>query len=332
MRILVSGGTGFIGSHTCVSLLQKGYELVIVDNFINSNICVVDKIKKIAEKNFDFFNIDITNKKDLSNIFNKTKIDAVIHFAAIKSVNESINKPVEYYYNNLVSTLNLIDLSVKNGIKKFVFSSSATVYGDSDLPCKEDTMLRDATNPYGETKKICEKILIDTSKVFKNISIDILRYFNPIGAHKSGEIGENPNDIPNNLMPFILDVAKGKREKLLIYGDDYPTVDGTGVRDYIHVMDIAEGHIAALENTHEGYEIYNLGTGKGTSVLELVNKFEEVNNISIPYEIVDRRSGDIAFSCANVDKAKKELKWIAKMSVEDMLRDAWNYTLKYNDK
>ena len=328
MKILVSGGTGFIGSHTCVSLLQRDYDLIVVDNLINSDISVVDKIRKITNKNFEFFNIDITNKKDLSTIFSKRKIDGVIHFAALKSVNESINKPIDYYYNNLVCTLNLMDLTVKNKIRKFVFSSSATVYGDNNLPCKEDTPLRNSTNPYGETKKICEKILIDTSKVLKNISIDILRYFNPIGAHDSGEIGENPNDIPNNLMPFILDVARGKKEKLLIYGKDYLTVDGTGVRDYIHVMDLAEGHIAALENKHYGYEIYNLGTGKGTSVLELVTKFKEVNNISIPYEIVDRRDGDVAFSCANVDKAKKELKWNAKRNIEDMLKDAWNYCLR----
>jgi UDP-glucose 4-epimerase len=328
MKILVSGGTGFIGSHTCVSLLQRDYDLIVVDNLINSDISVVDKIRKITNKNFEFFNMDITNKKDLSTIFSKRKIDGVIHFAALKSVNESINKPIDYYYNNLVCTLNLMDLTIKNKIQKFVFSSSATVYGDNNLPCKEDTPLQDSTNPYGETKKICEKILIDTSKVFKNISIDILRYFNPIGAHDSGEIGENPNDIPNNLMPFILDVARGKKEKLLIYGKDYPTVDGTGVRDYIHVMDLAEGHIAALENKHDGYEIYNLGTGNGTSVLELVTKFKEVNNISIPYEIVDRRDGDVAFSCANVEKAEKVLQWSAKRNIEDMLKDSWNYTLK----
>jgi UDP-glucose 4-epimerase len=325
MNILVTGGTGYIGSHTCVSLLEEGHNVIIVDNLINSKIETIDKIKKITNKDLTFYKIDVTDEVTTDKIFANHKIDGVIHFAGLKAVGESVKKPLNYYYNNLLSTIVLSKLCNKYNVNKFVFSSSATVYGENEVPFVEAMNLLPTTNPYGETKAMSERILMDVAKANPKFSVSLLRYFNPVGAHESGLIGELPNGIPNNLMPYVTQVAKGKLKQLSIFGDDYKTVDGTGVRDYIHVVDLAEGHVKALNNIKEGISIYNLGTGKGTSVLELINAFEEVNNIKIPYEIVERRLGDIASSYADVSKAKKELGWAAKLGVLEMCRDSWRF-------
>lgn len=326
MKVLVSGGMGYIGSHTVVELLELNHDVVIVDNLYNSQIDVLDNIKKITNKdNIKFYNEDCTNYDALHDIFKKEKVDAVIHFAGYKAVGESISKPLMYYYNNLNTTITLARLAEEYKIKHFIFSSSATVYGDQESPLYETLELKKTTNPYGETKKMSERILSDFVKNNKDMNITLLRYFNPIGAHKSGLIGEKPQGIPNNLMPYVTQVAKGIREKLFIFGNDYNTIDGTGVRDYIHVVDLAKGHIAALLKSNKGLNIYNLGSGVGTSVLELVETFEKVNNIKIPYEIVDRRPGDLATVYADVSKAKVELNWETKLTVEDMVKDAWKF-------
>lgn len=325
MNILVSGGAGYIGSHTCVALLQAGHTIVAVDNFYNSKKETIENIKHISKKDFVFYEKDLTDEKAVDEIFKNNKIDGVIHFAAYKSIGESVEKPLMYYYNNLLTTMVLCKACEKYNVKKFVFSSSATVYGDNTVPFVETMKLMPTTNPYGETKVMIERILTDIANANPNLSVALLRYFNPVGAHESGLIGESPNGIPNNLMPYITKVVKGELEKLRVFGNDYPTVDGTGVRDYIHVMDLAEGHVAALENLKEGVHSYNLGTGKGTSVLQLVKAFEEANNIKVPYEILGRRPGDIATCYASTEKAEKELNWKAKRSIVDMCRDAWTY-------
>jgi UDP-glucose 4-epimerase len=325
MNILVTGGAGYIGSHTCVTLLEEGHTVIVADNLCNSKAETIDKIKQITNKGVTFYKIDVTDEAALEVVFETLKIDGVIHFAGLKAVGESVEKPFEYYYNNLVSTMILSKLCIKYGVNKFIFSSSATIYGDNKVPFVETMDLLPTTNPYGETKIMCERILKDIAIANNDFSVTLFRYFNPIGAHSSGLIGESPNGIPNNLMPYITKVAKGELDKLKIFGDDYNTIDGTGVRDYIHVMDLAEGHVAALENINNGVNIYNLGTGKGTSVIELVQAFEKVNNIKIPYEIVDRRSGDIAECYADVSKAKRELNWRTKRDILDMCRDSWNF-------
>ncbi|MEC1741735.1 UDP-glucose 4-epimerase GalE [Schinkia azotoformans] len=325
MNILVSGGAGYIGSHTCVALMGAGHSVIIADNLSNSKADTIGKIMGIADKEVTFYEIDVTDTEAVDIIFKNHKIDGVIHFAGLKAVGESVEKPQDYYYNNLVSTLVLAKACQKYGVNRFVFSSSATVYGDNKVPFVESMDLLPTTNPYGETKAMSERILTDIAKANPYFSVSILRYFNPVGAHESGLIGESPNGIPNNLMPYVTQVAKGKLEKLKVFGNDYPTVDGTGVRDYIHVVDLAESHVAALDNLKAGVHIYNLGTGKGTSVLELVKAFEEANDIEIPYEIVERRPGDIASCYADASKAKRELGWTAKRDMIAMCRDAWRF-------
>lgn len=325
MNILITGGAGYIGSHTCVSLMERGHDLIIADNFVNSDPKVLERIRQITGRDFQFYEIDVTDEAAVDRIFSEHKIDGVIHFAGLKAVGESVEKPLAYYRNNVLSTIALANSCLKYGVGRFVFSSSATVYGDNKVPFTEDMPLLPTTNPYGETKAMSERILADTSRANPQFAVSLLRYFNPVGAHESGLIGESPNGIPNNLMPYITQVAKGKLKKLRIFGNDYPTVDGTGVRDYIHVVDLAEGHVAALENLESGVHVYNLGTGQGTSVLQLVQTFEKVNQLTIPYEIVERRPGDIAVSYADASKAARELGWQAKRNVEDMCRDAWRY-------
>ena len=330
MRVLVTGGCGYIGSHTCVELLEKGYDVVVVDNLSNSKEDVIDKIKKITGKEITFYKKDLCDKDELNKIFDKEKVDAVIHFAGFKAVGESVQKPLMYYRNNLDSTITLLEVMKEHNCKKIVFSSSATVYGSpKELPIKEDFPLH-TTNPYGTTKLMIEMILNDLYISDNDWSIALLRYFNPIGAHKSGLIGENPNGIPNNLMPYIVKVANKELKELSVFGNDYDTVDGTGVRDYIHVVDLAKGHIKAIEKVSKdkGIDAYNLGTGNGYSVLEIINTFKKVNNVDVPYKIVDRRSGDIASCYASVEKAKKELKWEAKLDIEEMCKDSYNYVLK----
>ncbi|WP_438495326.1 UDP-glucose 4-epimerase GalE [Paenibacillus sp. IHBB 3054] len=327
MNILVTGGTGYIGSHTCIALIEAGYTVVIADNLCNSKIETVEKIKEITNKEVCFYQIDVSNKSELECIFINHQIDAIIHFAGLKAIEESVRMPMQYYRNNIISTLNLAEACQKYNVRRLVFSSSATVYGENEVPFMENMGLLPTTNPYGETKAMSERILADISKAVPALSISILRYFNPVGAHQSGLIGESPNSLPNNLMPYINRVAKGKMEKLYVFGNDYPTVDGTGVRDYIHVVDIAEGHLAALNNLTEGIHVYNLGTGRGTSVLELINAFEQVNNVKIPYEIVERRPGDIATCYADTSKAEKELGWIPKYDIIDMCRDSWRFEI-----
>jgi len=325
MNILVTGGLGFIGSHTVVELTKNNHTVIIADNLINSKIEVLDKLYTITGIKPTFYQIDVTDEAKVEEIFNNHKIDGVIHFAGLKAVGESVSKPLEYYYNNLVSTMVLSKMCVKYGVGKFVFSSSATVYGDQPSPLKEDMELKKTTNPYGETKAMSERILTDTSIANSSFTVSLLRYFNPVGAHESGLIGEDPNGIPNNLMPFVTKVAKGHLEKLSVFGNDYDTTDGTGVRDYIHVVDLAKGHVKAIENLNDGVNIYNLGTGRGTSVLELVNAFIEANDIKVPYEIVGRRPGDIATCYAHAEKAEVELGWKAELTIEDMVGDAWKF-------
>ncbi|MDP4090267.1 MAG: UDP-glucose 4-epimerase GalE [Bacillota bacterium] len=331
MNILVTGGAGYIGSHTCVAILQAGHMVIVADNLFNSKAETIDEIKKITGKDVVFHKADMTDEAAVDEIFRSHKLDGVIHFAGFKAVGESVEKPLNYYYNNLVSTMVLAKACLRHGVKRFVFSSSATVYGDNAIPYVETMKLQPTTNPYGETKAMSERILTDIAKANPDFFVSLLRYFNPVGAHESGLIGESPNGIPNNLMPYVTQVAKGKLKKLRVFGNDYPTVDGTGVRDYIHVMDLAEGHVVAVENLTEGVHVYNLGTGQGTSVLQLVKAFEEANNIEIPYEIVGRRPGDLPEYYADAGKAKLELDWTAKHDIFDMCRDAWRFEKNYQE-
>ncbi|HOA91174.1 MAG: UDP-glucose 4-epimerase GalE [Bacillota bacterium] len=327
MAILVTGGTGYIGSHTVVELLDSGYEVVIVDNFYNSKPEVLNRIQDITGKDFKFYEIDIRDQEALDKVFSENQIEAVIHFAGLKAVGESVEIPITYYHNNITGTLMLCEVMQKHGVKKIVFSSSATVYGMDNKPPYTEDMPTSATNPYGRTKLMIEEILKDIYVSDNSWGISILRYFNPIGAHASGKIGEDPNGIPNNLLPYITQVACGKREKLYVFGDDYDTNDGTGVRDYIHVVDLAQAHIKALEKilSNTGVEIYNLGTGVGYSVLDVINTFARVNQVEVPYVITDRRPGDVATSFADPSKAFKELGWKAAKNLEDMCRDSWNW-------
>ena len=334
MKILVTGGLGYIGSHTVIELLDNGYEVIVIDNLSNSKIDVIDKIKKITNRDITFYQGDVCDKIIIEEIFSSNEIDAVIHFAGYKAVGESVKKPLMYYRNNIDSTLSLCEEMGKYNVKNIVFSSSATVYGNPKaLPIKESFEVGHATNPYGETKIINEKILSDIHISDPEWNIAILRYFNPIGAHKSGLIGEDPNGIPNNLMPYIVKVATKELKELSIFGDDYDTKDGTGVRDYIHVVDLAKGHIKAVEWVLKGNGIdaFNLGTGNGYSVLELVEAFKKYNNIDVPYKIVGRREGDIAACYADASYAKAKLNWSALYGIEDMVKDSYNF-VKNNKK
>ena len=329
MKILVTGGLGFIGSHTVVELLESDYEVVIIDNLFNSKIEVLDKIKQITGKEAKFYQDDVCDKEALEKIFTENKIDAVIHFDGYKAVGESCQKPLMYYHNNLMSTITLLETMKAYNISKFIFSSSATIYGDPGTPRYVEEMGRGkTTNPYGTTKAMIEQILEDLYSSENSWSISILRYFNPIGAHESGLIGENPNGIPNNLMPYIMKVASGELEVLNVFGNDYPTPDGTGIRDYLHVVDLAKGHVAALKrilSEASGVFTYNLGSGRGISVLELVNTFEKVNGVKVNYRIAPRRAGDLAEMFADPSKAYRELGWKTEKTVEDMCRDSWNF-------
>lgn len=327
MTILVTGGAGYIGSHACVELLNSGYNIVVVDNFSNSKPESLERVKEITGKDFKVYVVDLVNRKDLEKVFLENKIEAVIHFAGLKAVSESVEKPLKYYNKNITGTLVLCEVMEKYGVKKMVFSSSATVYGNPEhVPVSEDFPLS-ATNPYGRTKLMIEEILRDLYTSDRKWSIALLRYFNPIGAHQSGLIGEDPNGIPNNLMPYITQVAVGKLKELRIFGNDYPTPDGTGVRDYIHVVDLAIGHLKALEKviTTTSIDAYNLGTGRGYSVLEMVYAFEKTSGKKIPYKIEGRRSGDAAISYADPIKAKEELGWTAERGIVEMCSDAWRW-------
>lgn len=332
MNILVTGATGYIGSHTCVELLNNNYNVIGIDNFSNSSPDVLDKIKLITNKEINFYEGDLLDKEIIEKIFKENKIDAVIHFAGLKAVGESVKKPLMYYRNNIDSTINLINVMNEYNCKNIVFSSSATVYGLQDSPKYVETMTKQTpSSPYGKTKDMIEEILKDVFISDNEWKVSLLRYFNPIGAHESGLIGENPNGIPNNLMPFILKVSIGELPKLTIFGNDYDTPDGTCIRDYIHVVDLALGHIAALEKLNKsdaGVYIYNLGSSKGTSVKEIVDAFERVNNIKLNYEYGDRREGDLAEYFADATKAYKELNWKTKKSIDDMCRDSYNFILK----
>ncbi|MBR3211119.1 MAG: UDP-glucose 4-epimerase GalE [Bacilli bacterium] len=333
MKVLVTGGLGYIGSHAVVELLDAGYEVVVIDNLSNATIDVVDKIEKITGKKIVFYENDVCDEKVLEEIFTKHKIDAIMHFAGYKAVGESVKEPIKYYENNLISTLHLCKKMLEHDCYKFIFSSSATVYGDPEvLPITEDCKVGGTTNPYGTTKLMIEHILKDIHVANPKFTPIILRYFNPIGAHKSGLIGENPNGIPNNLMPYIVRVASGELEILSVFGNDYDTPDGTGVRDYIHVVDLAKGHLKALEKAldSEGVFYYNLGTGVGYSVLDLVQNYEKVNGVKVPYKIVNRRPGDVASCYADPSKAERELGWKAELGLEDMMRDSYHFIQEQN--
>lgn len=363
MKILVTGGTGFIGSHTVVELLAAGYEVVIADNLSNSQADVIDRIAEITDVRVDFHQLDVTDEPGLEELFRDHNFDGVIHFAGYKAVGESVDQPLKYYENNVLSTIRLADACLTYGVRAFVFSSSATVYGDQEAPFDEGMELGVTTNPYGATKAMSERILMDVARANPGFGVSLLRYFNPVGAHESGLIGENPAGIPNNLMPYVTQVAQGKLDYLRVFGNDYPTADGTGVRDYIHVVDLAQGHVRAIEslladmretsrgkadgqaaskkeevsqkeeigkddgieNKVRNIRIYNLGTGRGTSVLDLVSTFQEVNGVKVPHQIVPRRAGDIAVSYADVSKAERELGWVASRDIADMCRDAWKF-------
>lgn len=332
MAILLPGGAGFIGSHTAVELLEQGKEIIIIDNFSNSNPKSLEAIKKITGKDFKFYQMDYLDRVALEKVFEENEIEAVLNFAGYKAVGESVQKPIDYYQNNISGALVLLDTMKKYGVKKFIFSSSATVYGDPEIiPITEKSPTGGTTNPYGTTKLFIEQILKDLYSSDPSWDICILRYFNPVGAHESGLIGEEPQGIPNNLMPYIVRVANGTLKQLSVFGNDYPTPDGTGVRDYIHVVDLAKGHIKALEKLEKekkGLYIYNLGTGKGYSVLDMVKAFERATGQKVPYQIAPRRPGDIATCYADPKRAKEELGWQAQKTLEDMCQDSWEFIKK----
>ena len=331
MNVLVTGGAGYIGSHTCVELLNAGDGVVVMDNLYNASRKALERVEQITGKTLTFYETDMLDREGVRKIFAEQKIDAVIHFAGYKAVGESVQKPIEYYYNNIAGTLVLTDEMRKAGVKTIIFSSSATVYGDpAEIPITENCPKGTPTNPYGWTKSMLEQILTDIHTADPEWNVTLLRYFNPIGAHESGLIGEDPKGIPNNLVPYVAQVAVGRREKLGVFGNDYPTPDGTGVRDYIHVVDLARGHVKALEHGEgkTGVRIYNLGTGHGSSVLEVVHAFEKACGHAIPYEIKPRRAGDIAVCYAKCDKAKEELGWVAEYGIEKMCEDSWNWQKK----
>ncbi len=328
MKILLTGGAGYIGSHTAIELDKAGHEVVVVDNLVNSKEEAMRRVEKIIGKAIPFYKEDVRDREAMDRIFKENKIDAVIHFAGLKAVGESVAKPLEYYENNMNATFVLLDVMRNNGCKNVIFSSSATVYGDpAIIPITEECPKGKCTNPYGQTKSMLEEVMIDLQKADNEWNVVLLRYFNPIGAHKSGLIGENPNGIPNNLMPYITQTAIGLRKELGVFGNDYDTPDGTGVRDYIHVCDLAAGHVAALKAIEgkAGLAIYNLGTGHGYSVLDVVKAFETANGLKVPYSIKPRRPGDIATCYCNPAKAKAELGWEAQFGIEDMCRDSWNF-------
>ncbi|MFV0379959.1 MAG: UDP-glucose 4-epimerase GalE [Anaerorhabdus sp.] len=331
MNVLVTGGVGYIGSHTVIQLIEKGHDVVIVDNLVNSSVKVLDRIEKVSGKKVKFYEVDVVDTDKLREVFKENKIDACIHFAALKAVGESVKEPLKYYQNNINGTLSLIKVMNEFNCKKLIYSSSATVYGDSKIqPITEDCVKGKCTNPYGWTKSMQEQMLEDISFADKDWSIIILRYFNPIGAHSSGLLGEQPNGIPANLMPFVTQVASGVREKLSVFGSDYDTKDGTCIRDYVHVVDLANGHVLALNKlvTNSGVDIYNLGTGKGYTVLEVINAFEKATGIKIPFEIVSRRLGDIGVCYADSKKALNELGWKSEFDLERMCKDSWNWQSK----
>ena len=331
MNVLVTGGAGYIGSHTCVELLQRDMGVVVVDNLVNSSPKAIERVEQITGKHVDFYVKDVRDREAMNAIFDRHRIDCVIHFAGLKAVGESVAMPLEYYDNNLFSTVTLCEVMRDHGVKNIVFSSSATVYsGDNEMPLREASRTGMCTNPYGWTKYMSEQILRDTAKSDNDWAIVLLRYFNPIGAHSSGLIGEDPRGIPNNLMPFISQVAIGRREYLNVFGDDYDTHDGTGVRDYIHVVDLARGHVAAINymQQHKGESVFNLGTGNGYSVLDMVHAFEKVTGKKVPYKIAPRRPGDLATVYASPDKSAEELGWKAEYDLEDMCRDTWAWQSK----
>ena len=328
MKILLTGGAGYIGSHTIIELYKAGHSVVVVDNLVNSNQEALRRVSKIIGEEFPFEKADIRDRDRLDHIFGQYKIDAVVNFAGLKAVGESVSKPLEYYENNMNGVFVLLDVMRKHGCKNIIFSSSATVYGDpAIIPITEECPKGQCTNPYGWTKSMLEQVLMDIQKADPDWNVVLLRYFNPVGAHPSGRIGENPNGIPNNLMPYITQVAVGKRKELGVFGNDYPTHDGTGVRDYIHVCDLAAGHVAALKAIEHkcGLGVYNMGTGHGYSVLDMVKAFIKVNGVDVPYSIKPRRAGDIATCYCNPAKAKEELGWEAKYGIEEMVRDSWNW-------
>ena len=331
MNVLVTGGAGYIGSHTCVELLERGFGVVVADNLVNSSAKSLERVQQISGKALDFYEIDVRDRAALDRIFEKHDIGCVIHFAGLKAVGESVAMPLEYYDNNLNSTITLCRAMKDHGVRDIVFSSSATVYsGDNEMPLREGSKTGMCTNPYGWTKYMSEQILRDTAAAVDDFSVSLLRYFNPIGAHSSGLIGEDPRGIPNNLMPYISQVAVGRRDHLSVFGNDYDTPDGTGVRDYIHVVDLARGHVKAIEYmaTHRGENVFNLGTGHGYSVLDMVRAFERVTGITIPYEITARRPGDLATVYSSPDKSAELLGWRAEYGLDDMCRDAWAWQSK----
>ena len=334
MKILLTGGTGYIGSHTAVELIERGYEIEILDNLFNSKITVLDDIEKITGMKPKFHKVDLLDMPAMEKVFKEGDFDTVIHFAGLKAVGESVEKPLKYYENNVGGTINLLKCMKRYDVNKIVFSSSATVYGDQGVAELTEDMQTGVgiTNPYGETKHVIEEILKDVAEADQKFEATILRYFNPVGAHKSGLIGEDPNDIPNNLMPIIMKVSTGEIKELSVYGDDYDTPDGTGMRDYIHVVDLAKGHVAAIEKMKPGISIYNLGTGKATSVLEMVAAFEKASGEKLPYKIAGRRAGDLPKIFANPKKAKKELGWETELTIENAMDDTINYLKHYTEK
>lgn len=331
MKVLLTGGAGYVGSHTAVELLNHGYEVSVIDNLSNSSSMAIERVQRLSNKSIDFYEEDLLNIKAVDRIFSQSKFDAVIHFAGLKAVGESVEKPLDYYRVNIESTINLCQIMLDHKVNNLVFSSSATVYGEPErIPIDESCLIIDAANPYGRTKLVIERMLEDVCRANSELNVIRLRYFNPVGAHGSGEIGEDPGGTPNNLLPFVSQVAVGRLKELIVFGNDYPTDDGTCLRDYIHVCDLARGHQAALKKfkSNPGLLTYNLGSGRGCSVLEVISAFERVNGIKIPYTVGDRRSGDIAVSYTDPSLAKKELGWETEMTLDDICRDAWNWQKK----